>query len=214
MSDCWDDMIRVLLQQYLRGLEKLGLALCANPLRTHPEPSVLIELLQRELTCCCGIGSRLARTLSRQDSENGDANARAWLQDARNDQKQTPVSHDASAIHRPQFEPVSLGSRATRHGAAASPRRSARRLDLDGSSYETLRPYGHEESSTPWARPGTPQDNKAAPTAGTPSMRHSPAAALRNADQRENATALEAQSASFRLDTAELRARDLERERT
>ena len=44
-------------------------------------------------------------------------------------------------------------------------------------------------------------------------MRHSPAAALRNADQRENATALEAQSASFRLDTAELRARDLERER-
>ena len=174
---------------------------------------MLIELLQRELTCWCGIGSRLARTLIRQDSENGDANARAWLQDARNDQKQTPVSHDASAIHRPQFEPVSLGSRATRHGtAAASPRRSARRLDLDGSAYETYDPTGMK--SPPRARPGTPQDNKAAPTAGTPSMRHSPAAALRNADQRENATALEAQSASFRFDTAELRARDLERERT
>ena len=38
-------MIRVLLLKYYKGLEKLGLALCANPLRTRPEPSVLIELL-------------------------------------------------------------------------------------------------------------------------------------------------------------------------
>jgi glutamate synthase domain-containing protein 2 len=45
-------------------------------------------------------------------------------------------------------------------------------------------------------------------------MRHSPAAALRRAEQSENVGALQAQSASFRLDTAELRARDLERERT
>ena len=44
--DCWDDMIRMLLQQYFRGLEKLGLALCANPLRTRPDPARADVLLR------------------------------------------------------------------------------------------------------------------------------------------------------------------------